>query len=131
MNTTTNWLTTITIADPARAAFWNSTVGTATFPILSPLTFIANLPIGPRLAYNLDIKALGDELKQKIAAALAGTDADPSEVIAEMETKGIPILADGCVVTCSDVGLLYSLLDFDIEQRDYLIMEIEYEDENE
>lgn len=112
MNTIDHWQTTVTIHDPARKQFWEDMIGTSTLPIKGVVTFVCNLPGKPNAdVYMLDLQALSDDLKRKIAAGIAvkfGYDADT--VLSQMVMTGVPILADECSVQSSDWALMASLV---------------------
>ena len=112
MNTLDHWLTTVTIHDPERKQFWEDMIGTSTLPIKGIVTSVCNLPGKPKAeVYMLDLQAISDDLKRKIAAGIAakfGYDADI--VLSEMVRTGMPILADKCSVQSSDWALMASLV---------------------
>jgi hypothetical protein len=112
MNTINTWQTTVTINDPARKQFWESTIGTSTLPIKSIMPIFCNLPGKTRAyVYMLDVQAISDEMRSKIAAGIGQQfGVDPATVESEMIMTGAPILAEDCIVQSSDPATLMSML---------------------
>lgn len=112
MNTLDHWQTTATILDPERSQFWLGAIGTNTLPIKSIIPIICNLPGHPSAhAYLLDLRAIDDKMKRKIAEGIATKfRVDAGEVEADMERNGMPILAKNCNVQSSDPAVFALLL---------------------
>lgn len=113
MNTIDNWLTTAKVDDPERQAFWLSTLGTDTVPILSIIPEWATLPrIGLTLAYLLDIHALSEKQQEKLLVALAEKFQISADEARELFYRdGVPILADDVEVTTTDPALIAAIVD--------------------
>jgi len=117
MNTKDDWKTTARIYDGPRRAKWISIFPDAVVPIKSILTCRVNVP-GHRSvdAYMLDLDAISDEQREAVAKLLAesfGILLD--EVRVELD-QGVPILADGVVVTERDQGMLFSMIHDDVDR---------------
>lgn len=113
MNTIERWETTAAIVDEERKAFWEAKLGTSVLPIKGILATIASLPGKPNAhVYMLDTNALSDEMKQKIVDGLAEKFNMPIEgAWTEFNTNGVPILAEHCIVSTSNQGLVFSMMD--------------------
>lgn len=84
----------------ARAADFMAVFGTATVCVRSPLPEVANLPgIGRALVYQLDLETIGEEERSRLVQHIAGRFGIPAgEVEREMDSHGVPILAEDCAV---------------------------------
>lgn len=107
--------------DPERARLWREIFGSDEVEIISPLAIWASLPGFdlPQLVFGLYLEALSPEARHALVAYTAkrfGMDA--AFVEANLEREGMPILAEHVTVTCTDVGLLMSLVDDDLDETD-------------
>lgn len=113
MNTPTDWKTKAKISNPERKVFWESVFGGDEVPIVCFLPELARLPgfKEPQQVYLLDLKAITEEQKERLVAALAEKFGDPADVVAkEIDYRGLPILAADVSVSSSDQGLVMSLM---------------------
>jgi hypothetical protein len=91
----------VTITDPDRRKVLMELLGRDTVCVMSPLTFEAQLPgIGVKRVYLFDLDELTAEEKERLAAnAAARYGLSAEESAEEMAENGMPILADGCILT--------------------------------
>lgn len=113
MNTRDNWQTTATIHAPERRAVWSEIFPDARVPIESILPAVANLPGHPGArVYMLDLDAINDIQRAQMIDMLAKKFNLPAEEVSrDMDSMGVPILADGVSVALSDPGLFFSMMD--------------------
>lgn len=113
MNTKDKWLTIAKVDNPERRAFWMSTLGTDTVPILSIIPDWATLPrIGLTLVYLLDIHALSEQQQEHLLVALAEKFQISADEARELFYRdGVPILADDVEVTTTDPALIADIMD--------------------
>lgn len=87
---------TATVHNPERAAEFAAVFGSTTVCIKSPLPIPVSVPGHPAtLAYELDLQQLTADQRQRLIdhiAAKFGRDAE--EVAADIDTVGVPILAE-------------------------------------
>ena len=84
-----------------RGEEWERITGRRTFPVQSPIPCIAeSLPgrEGPQRVYLLDIEALDIQTAKRIVNHLCAKFGLTGPEAAEELSKGIPILAEDCVV---------------------------------
>ena len=99
--------TTAIVHNPERKAEWLPIFGGDRVPVQSPLPIWAELPIGRRLIYMLDLGQLTDkELCALVAHIARKFQLDPDAVRQEIFTIGVPILADE-VMVISDNPMAY------------------------
>jgi hypothetical protein len=115
MNTKDKWLTTAAIHDPERRAVWSEIFPDARVPIKSILPAVANLPGKPDAQiYILDLAAIDDIQRAQVIDMLARKFKLPAEEVSrDLDSMGVPILADGVSVVSSDPGLFFSMIDDD------------------
>src|SRR3990167_7354324 len=103
-----------------RAATFEAIFGTATIPIVSPLPQLGILPgIGKVAIYKLDVAALTSDQRAKLVAHLAQRFGLPeTDVERDLDTEGMPILAQDCVVSIPQ-GLALSMMDGPGEDDEY------------
>lgn len=104
------------VTDPERAARWREVFGTDEVQVLSPVPSRANLPgfDVPQLVYLLDFSAVTPEARGRLVQQTAKRfGVDTAVVDADLEREGMPILAEHVIVTCTDMGVLMSLMDDD------------------
>jgi len=112
MNTKNDWKTTAKILDKHRRAIWISIFPDAIVPIKSMLTQRVNVPGFPRAnAYMLDLDAISDEQREGVIKMLARHFDVSIEMVRSELDQGVPILADGVVVSSSDQGIMFSMID--------------------
>lgn len=101
-----------------RAEVFRAVFGSATVPIMSPFVERGNLPgLGERDVYKLNLKKLTPEQRVRLVAYVAGRfDLPLAEVERDLEATGMPILAEGCVVSVP-AALAMSMIDDFYEQR--------------
>lgn len=116
VNTIDHWETVAAIVDEERKQFWNERIGTSVLPIKGIFASTVNVPGNPNAqVYMLDTNAFSDEMKQKLVSSLAEKFNVPIEdAWTEFNTNGVPILAEHCVVSTSNQGLVFSLMDDEI-----------------
>jgi hypothetical protein len=109
MNTSTNWKTTARVTDPERRHFWHQIFDTDCIPIRSFMPSRANLPGHPdALIYELDLRVITAEQRQRLCAALADKFELPESVVTVMlDDHGVPILADHVSVSSTDSALFF------------------------
>jgi hypothetical protein len=92
---------TVSVCNPERKAIWEAILGTATVHVKSPIPSRANLPGHPNtLSYELDLDFLTEEQRQRLIAYVAARFGfSESEVAANLDSEGMPILASDCVVS--------------------------------
>lgn len=128
-NTVNEWLTTAKAIDPERVAKWLRIYGTDEIPITCPIPLSrASFPgIGEQDYYQLDLKAITPEMKERVIASIALEFNLPIEQVRQsIDEIGVPVLANGVMTTCRDSGLLFSLIDdgsdpsgeYDLEEAD-------------
>lgn len=90
-----------TIRGWARRREWMKVLGTETVPILSPVPQRADLPNYPNyLVYMVDVAALSTEQRERLVTFLAKKFGVPeAELQRDIETRGVPILAEECTIT--------------------------------
>lgn len=112
MNTPTEWKTTAKVYSPERLAFWQEVFGGDTIPIKSFIPSAANLPGNPgALAYELDLRAITAEQREKLIAGLANKFNLPvEEVAAGLDVYGVPVLAEDVTVATTDRALFMGLV---------------------
>lgn len=123
-----------TVTDEKRAAIFVEVFGTNEVVIVSPLTELANLPgLGQQLVYKLDLAAITAGQRIHLVSYLAkqfGLDA--AEVGRDLDATGMPILAEGCMVTIPQ-GIALSMMgdgpDFDLPDYDDDDWESDYFDD--
>lgn len=117
----TDWKTTAKINDHERNKHLSSVFTDGVLPIISPLPQMAKLPeVGEGPVYMLDLNAISPEQRQGVVNQIAERFGYSAEFVdAELESVGVPILADGVTVTCADQGLILSMmLDYDMVDDD-------------
>jgi hypothetical protein len=84
-----------------RAEIFREIFGTDEVAIESPIPILANLPgVGERLCYMLDMNEITAEQRLKLIVFLAQRFGADGEVIdRDLDTKGMPIVAEFCFVT--------------------------------
>jgi hypothetical protein len=103
---------TVTIHDPERAAFWQASIGTTTLPVISPFPTYADVPGHPHaLVYMLNLRAIDSEMRAKIIGAIARQFHYSERFVADHIDEGMPILAEGCSVISTDLGLVLSAME--------------------
>lgn len=106
--------TTLTVYGE-RAETFKLVFGSATVVIQSPLPVLCNLPgMGEQMCYLLDMATITPEQRQILIGYFAAQFGLPvADVASDLNTKGVPIRAEGCVVSVPQ-GLALSLMgDFD------------------
>lgn len=90
----------VRVTNPERVAEWREVLGTDIVPVRSPIPSRANLPGHPRaMIFELDLPLLTDDQRQRLIRHLANKfGLDESDVAAELDAQGVPILAEDCVV---------------------------------
>lgn len=94
----------VTISNPKRAAFWTRVFGRTTVHVQSPFPQTANLPGKPNAKiYLLDLNFVTSDEKQRLAEAIAARFGMPvSEVLKDINSTGVPILADDCLASVTN-----------------------------
>lgn len=111
-NTIGKWVTTVTIHDQPRRALCETVFPGAVVPVVSMLTVKVNVPGHEGVeAYMLDIDALTLDQMVRVVDLLAQKFGLLANDVWKDIAKGVPILADGVVMSSSDQGMLYSLID--------------------
>ena len=92
---------TVTVYNPERRAVWEDILGTATVHVKFPFPREANLPGHPNtLIYEVDLDFLTEEQRQRLIAYVAAKFGfSESEVAANLDSEGMPILAIDCVAS--------------------------------
>jgi len=87
--------------DPERIAEWTAVFGSPTVCVKTPIPQLADLPAKPRSkVYFLDLGELTDEQYNRLIDHIAAKfSLDPFETAADVQKRGVPILADDCMVT--------------------------------
>ena len=102
-NTPGNWQTVARTTDPERAEAWHAVFGGDTAPIQSMHPISVNLPGLPgALVYMADLEALSTDAEK--------FNFPPAEVEADLDATGLPILADGVIVSSTDLAELMSFV---------------------
>ena len=97
---------TVTVYDMVRKTAFERVFGSATVPVLSPLPQLAELPgfDEPQLVYELDFERVTPEQRERLVTHIAGKfGLRRSEVEADLDAVGMPILATGCVASLGDI----------------------------
>ena len=108
-NTKEDWQTTARVHNPERIDFWKGIFDGDRVPIKSFVAQSAHLPgfDEPQMIYELDLKAITDEQREKLIQAIAQKFDMPVATVAdELDIHGVPILADDVVVSSSDRALV-------------------------
>jgi len=89
------------IIDPARKELFISVFGRDTVSVISPMPMQEDLEgRGVEFVYMLDLNEITPEEKERLICALAATFGSPREdVEKDLNTRGLPIMASGCIVT--------------------------------
>jgi len=89
------------IIDPARKEMFVSIFGRDTVSVISPMPMRVELEgRGVEFVYMLDLREISPEEKARLIDALAETFGSPrQEVENDLNTRGLPIIASGCIVT--------------------------------
>lgn len=127
MNTINDWKTIATIHNSERLE-WNRRIfGGDTCPVVSIVPFRVSVPGHPdTLAYNLDLKALTSEQRQRLVESIAERfNLAPAYVAENLDSQGVPILAADVVVSSSDQGMMFSMMD-DLDLDDDWDREMEH-----
>ncbi|MCB0176183.1 MAG: hypothetical protein KDJ97_37135 [Anaerolineae bacterium] len=99
-------------ADPERAAMFMEVYGSYTIPLLSFVPSWQSLPIGERLCYLVNLRAITPDQRRRLVDYIARRfDIDPASVEADLDQIGMPVLTEHITVTSSDQGLLLSMMD--------------------
>lgn len=109
MNTKDDWQTVARVHEPERLAFCRAVFGRDEMPVVSFIPQMATLPgyDEPQMVYELDLKAMTDEQRQRLIKALADKfDLSPELVADKLAGEGVPILADDVSVSSSDRALV-------------------------
>jgi len=90
-----------TITDRERARLFVQVFGTPTVYLKDAVGEIANLPgLGERHVYKLDMDEVTPDEKMRLAEAIAARfNLLLEEVLYMLDTDGVPILAEHCVLT--------------------------------
>lgn len=114
MNTKAKWTTTATIRDPERGEFWLDVMGGDTVPIVSVMTQKVTVSDrGAVDAYMLDLNAISDEQRERLIQAIALKFRIPLVEVRVDIDDGVPVLAENVIVSSSDQGMIFSMLDDD------------------
>jgi hypothetical protein len=94
----------ITVNDPEQAARFQAVFGRTTVKVKSPIPEIANLPGKPNTQiYLLDLDLITPEERARLVQNIAERFGLPLATIeAELDSHGVPILADHCTVTVNN-----------------------------
>ena len=92
---------TVTVTNPERAAQWREMIGSDTVCVQSPIPEPADLPGHPHaLIYLVDLHELNPGQIARLVESLSRRfGLSPEEANRELQERGIPILADDCIVT--------------------------------
>lgn len=103
-NTTDNWQTIARVHNPERIKWWQEVFDGDACPVTSIVPRWGDFPgIGTAQFYNLDMKAITDEQRQKLIRSIADKfNLTIDEVAADIGQVGVPILAADVVVSSSD-----------------------------
>jgi hypothetical protein len=84
-----------------RGDWWESMLGTRTVPVTGSLPSLASLPgfDQPQPVYMLDLDAYGAEERETLAREVGGKFGLPLEEARRELEYGMPILAEGCLVS--------------------------------
>jgi hypothetical protein len=96
------------VKPPERVEAFRQVFGSATVPVRGWIVpHGANLPIGRRDVYELDLAALTDEQRARLIDHLASKfGVGKNEVCETLDTEGVAILADDCVVSSDGMDFL-------------------------
>jgi len=84
---------------------WKNVLGTTELPIISLLPEPAETPIGVKNIYLMDLEALTKKQHDKLVTHLADRyHLTEEEVNADINTIGVPIIADDCLVITNELG---------------------------
>jgi hypothetical protein len=91
----------VRVTNPERAAEWREVLGADIVCVRSPVPRRANLPGHlDALIYLLDLDLLTEEQRVKLVAHLSAKFGIPERrVAAELDTHGLPVLAQDCSVS--------------------------------
>lgn len=119
MNNLLTWQTTVTTHDPARAAIWTQIFGSNRAPVKSPIPTLCNLPEkGEQLCYHLDLGALTRPQFEALCTYISKKFGYSYDfILDELRDKGMPIPVADCTFTSTDSGLMFSLLDWPIDDE--------------
>ena len=97
---------TVTVIDDDRREEFLRVFGTTTVPVLSAFPVLAELPgyAEPVEVYELDLERVMVEQRERLVTHIAGKfGLRRSEVEADLDAVGMPILATGCVASLGDI----------------------------
>lgn len=109
MNTKDEWQTVARVHELERLAFCQAIFGRDEMPVVSLIPQMATLPgyDEPQMVYELDLKAVTDEQRQRLIDVLADKfDLSPELVADELDRHGVPILASDVSVSSCDRALV-------------------------
>lgn len=111
-NTINDWQTVARVHDPERIKWWQEVFDGDTCPVTSIVPRWGDFPgIGTAQFYNLDMKAITAEQKQKLILSIADKfKLTVKEVATDIDMVGVPILASDVVVSSSDFGHIASIV---------------------
>lgn len=119
-NTVNEWLTTAKATNPERAAKWRKVFGGDEVPITCPIPiFKADFPrVGEKAYYLLDLRAITADQKERLIASIAlDFGRSLSEVRRDIDTVGVPIIADEVIASSRDSGLFFSIIGDDLDEE--------------
>jgi hypothetical protein len=105
MNTINEWQTKAKITNPDRLALWQAVFGGDEVPVVSivPKVGFFGDEVGEQRYYDLDLKAITPEQRQKLVESIATKfNQEVSFVEANLGLIGVPILACDVIVSSTD-----------------------------
>ena len=112
MNTVDDWQTIARVHNLERVKWWRDVFDSDTCPVTSIIPDWGDFPgIGLAQFYDLDLKAISTEQKQRLIKSIADKfKLTVDEVAADIDRVGVPILAADVVVSSSDPRTLAAFL---------------------
>lgn len=84
---------------------WKNVLGITEVPIISLLTQLAETPAGVKNVYMMDLEVLTKKQHEKLVSHLAKRyHLTEEEVNSDINTIGVPIIADDCMVITNEIG---------------------------
>lgn len=107
-------------ADPERARIFMEVFGSHTIPLLSFVPSWQSFPTGEQLCYRVNLRAITPDQRGRLVDYIARRfDYEPAYVEANLDQIGMPVLAEHMTIASSDQGLLFSMMDDDLENHLY------------
>lgn len=111
-NTIGDWKTKARVTNPDRLVLWQYVFDGDEVPITSIVPQVGSFPgVGEQRFYNLDLKAISAEQRQRLIVSIAEKFNQPVDFVeANIERIGVPILACDVVASSTDFGHIANIV---------------------